>query len=399
MRLLHTSELRLQHFDEDELPQYAILSHTWEDEELSFQQTSSGNFSHCPGFTKVKRSCDTIKDDYEWIWIDTCCINKESSAELTQAISSMYSWYERADECFVYLADFMYVEDSLDDLKHCRWFTRGWTLQELLAPEHIVFWDRCWVPFGTKSQLYKHLSTITGIPNAVLLGTTHPKDCNVGQRMSWVSARKTKRSEDIAYCLLGIFDVNIVPIYGEGPFKAFMRLQEQILKRWTDPSLLVWSPKHDWRNPGLLASTPEAFCKHPDCFEWLDETERMLTPFDPYARMRPLEPGSKEMHASSDGRVVTQYVVLNRSPGESLPTPSLGPRGLFASLLVDERFQDLDTLADRTKSTEMYTICLEIEYEGTYHRSNILLSLYTDVSYGFHSYDISRRGEANLLDY
>ncbi|KAF5361612.1 hypothetical protein D9758_007357 [Tetrapyrgos nigripes] len=225
MRLLNTATLQLVDFIRD-IPLYAILSHTWGPEEVSLQdlQDPSGKARQMAGFSKIQKSCELARNyHFEYIWIDTCCINKESSAELSEAINSMYPYYRSSRVCYVYMSD----------------FTRGWTLQELLAPSNILFFDQDWNEIGTKSSLADVLTAVTGIPFQILRGDLSVK-VSIAARMSWAAKRQTTRSEDIAYCLMGIFSVNMPTLYGEGAQRAFMRLQEEIIKYSDDQSIFAW---------------------------------------------------------------------------------------------------------------------------------------------------------------
>ena len=173
--------------------------------------------------------------------------------------------------------------------KKCEWFTRGWTLQELLAPSNMVFWNKDWTKIGTKAELAEKLSSITRIPLSVFHGSS-PLHYTVAQRLSWASKRETTRREDTAYSLLGLFDVYLAPNYGEGETKAFMRLQEEILKRWKDHLIFMWTPSHEPRNFGLLATSPEPFCKDKECFKWLEDTNDIpAESFDPYEFILPCD--------------------------------------------------------------------------------------------------------------
>ena len=135
-----------------------------------------------------------------------------------------------------------------------RWFKRGWTLQELLAPAVVIFLDQDWIELGTKLSLQEEVCHATGISTHHL---HQPRDASVAQKMSWASTRATTRSEDLAYCLLGVFDVNMPLLYGEG-MKAFQRLQEEILKHSTDESLFAWANR-GYNVSGLLAESPQDF--------------------------------------------------------------------------------------------------------------------------------------------
>ncbi|KAF2664299.1 HET-domain-containing protein [Microthyrium microscopicum] len=257
MRLLHTTNLRVQEFVDADIPSYAILSHTWGEEE-------SGSFSKRKSFPKLQGACQrAVQDSLEWIWIDTCTIDKTSSADLSEAINSMYTYYAESKICYAHLADIdgntiPYHYDTENYLKTSRWFTRGWTLQELIAPRDLIFFDQKWVELERRWGLSRILTKITGIPEKVLCGES-PFQCNVAQRMSWAANRVTTRKEDVAYCLMGLFEVSMPPLYGEGAEEAFLRLQEEILKRSADQTIFLWTAAHEPLNSGLLASSPQAF--------------------------------------------------------------------------------------------------------------------------------------------
>ncbi|KAI1302039.1 hypothetical protein F5Y03DRAFT_396698 [Xylaria venustula] len=235
MWLLNSCTWEMKEFiSHKQAPPYAILSHTWGDEEISFrewQREPMDDVGRKGGFTKIKYCCQqAASDGLEWIWVDT-------SAELSEAINSMFRWYENATICYAYLCDISH--DSEVDLAKARWVTRGWTLQELIAPPEIVFYSNTWQHLGTRSELSYHLATVTGIDEPFLTGRSLDK-ASIAQRMSWAAKRKTAREEDIAYCLLGIFNVNMPLIYGEGP-TAFRRLQETLVREYPyDHSLFAW---------------------------------------------------------------------------------------------------------------------------------------------------------------
>ncbi|KAK0643858.1 hypothetical protein B0T16DRAFT_416734 [Cercophora newfieldiana] len=197
-------------------------------------------------------------------------MDKTSSAELSEAINSQWQWFKGAVVCYVYLED---VDCEPDDragvfvrLEQCRWLTRGWTLQELIAPTHAVFFDARWRRIGTKIGLSHDLERITGVPSSLLQGNrdSHtPTDYSVAERMSWAANRRTTRPEDMAYCLLGVFDVHMPILYGEGGPRAFRRLQRKILKSTNDQSLLAWTDLREDRGApavgGVFADSPAAF--------------------------------------------------------------------------------------------------------------------------------------------
>ncbi|KAK7462463.1 hypothetical protein VKT23_008064 [Stygiomarasmius scandens] len=260
MRLLNTKTFRLEEFYVD-IPPYAILSHTWEEEEITFKDIQIPEVAkYKAGWRKIDSACaHARKYDFKWIWIDSCCINKESSAELSEAINSMYQYYEDSEVCYVNLCDFVSEKDGESAFSQCKWFKRGWTLQELLAPCYVVFLDKNWSEVGTKWSLRSVISVITTIPVQVL---THRniQEYSIAQRMSWAASRETTRPEDQAYCLMGIFNVSMSPIYGEGGTKAFMRLQQEIIKYSDDRSIFAWTASPGHREArGLLAMSPYEF--------------------------------------------------------------------------------------------------------------------------------------------
>ncbi|KAL7623180.1 hypothetical protein AAE478_006861 [Parahypoxylon ruwenzoriense] len=247
MRLLNVKNSQMTYFmSYADVPPYAILSHTWGEEEVSlkdWETMSRPDVREKEGFKKLEYCCrQAARDGLEWVWVDTCCIDKTSSAELTESINSMFRWYRDAAICYAYLTDVPEDVERSEIEKHLaksRWFTRGWTLQELIAPLKVVFYSAAWQPVGTKSELSACISAITGIEETYLSGANLDR-ASVAQRMSWASRRRTSRDEDIAYCLLGIFDVNMPLIYGEG-HKAFQRLQEEIMRAFPeDHTLFAW---------------------------------------------------------------------------------------------------------------------------------------------------------------
>ncbi|KAF5343208.1 hypothetical protein D9758_013440 [Tetrapyrgos nigripes] len=268
MRLLNTHSLKLKSFFGDDIPPYAILSHTWgkTEDEVTFQDMMAEGRSVAKGkagYKKIRRACQYAqKYMFKWIWIDSCCINKESSAELSEALNSMYAHYEDAQVCYVYLEDAVCSEDIRDagsEFRHCKWFTRGWTLQELLAPSYVVFLDQDWKMIGTRYSLADVISAITSIPVSVFRDGDFDK-FSVAQKMSWAAPRQTTRPEDMAYCLLGIFRVSMSPIYGEGGARAFMRLQQEIINISDDRSIFAWVAPYGENGPrGLLARSPAEF--------------------------------------------------------------------------------------------------------------------------------------------
>ncbi|KAK3384034.1 heterokaryon incompatibility protein-domain-containing protein [Lasiosphaeria ovina] len=278
MRLIDTKTLKLRQFL-GKPPPYAILSHTWGRGEVSFHDFHDvSSRRRRKGFAKIQYAClQARKDALDYAWVDTCCIDKSSSAELSEAINSMFKWYRQSAVCYAYIED---LPPSLSDFvasgmpgsafAASRWFRRGWTLQELLAPSSVRFFDSHWGEIGERGALSSTIEAATGIEKGVLNGAPFA-DISVGHRMSWASQRQTTRVEDVAYSLLGIFDVNMPLLYGEG-HKAFIRLQEAIMKQSEDQSILAWQEDPEAAiessTSGILATSPKAFAnfrtaKHP----------------------------------------------------------------------------------------------------------------------------------------
>jgi hypothetical protein len=273
MRLLDVSTIEFREFIGSNIPAYAILSHTWGDEEVSFRDMRNDREAarHTEGFRKIQYCCNqAAADGLGYAWVDSCCIDKRSSAELSEAINSMFKWYQKSQVCYVYLSDINDTPELRrgngegdDPLLRSRWFTRGWTLQELLAPSSVQFFSQSWSLFGTKSgesgdvSFVTRLSAITGIPSVVLQCHGQIRNQAVAWRMSWASRRQTTREEDVAYSLMGLFDVNMPILYGEGGEKAFERLQHEILKESHDRTIFAWRGNVAVTSP--LARSPSAF--------------------------------------------------------------------------------------------------------------------------------------------
>lgn len=254
MWLLNTHTLTLRGFTAN-VPAYVILSHTWWQEEVTFDDISKpAQRAKMKGFAKIVGCCkQAVQDGFEWAWIDTCCIDKRSSAELSEAINSMYKWYWDAAICYAYLQD---VSDlpAPPIIDNSNWFRRGWTLQELLAPLHVEFYTRSWTFIGTKAGLEPTVRKITDIDGRFLEDRTAIQNASIGTKFSWASRRKTTREEDIAYCLLGLVGIKMPMLYGEGS-RAFYRLQLEILKQSNEHTIFAW----DYPNGLLSVLAPSPF--------------------------------------------------------------------------------------------------------------------------------------------
>lgn len=243
MRLINTTTFKLHEFLSSQIPKYAILSHTWDEQEISAEQLESGLIND-----KIKEFCDQAqRDGLQFGWVDTICINnshkKENEIdpaikkEHEEAINSMYEWLAHAEVCYAYLNE-VDIDPELDSdqrrnavqqaLLSSHWFTSGWTLIELIAPPRVEFFQKDWTKFGTKKSMRGIISKITGIPQEVLIGAKNRSEYTIFERMAWARHRMTTGLEDQAYCLLGLFEVNMVDLdYTEGS-NAFLRLREEI---------------------------------------------------------------------------------------------------------------------------------------------------------------------------
>lgn len=266
MWVVNTETLQLEEVYDDDGCEYAILSHRWEKDEVLFEDMKELSTCSKNGVQKLESACELARAyHFGHIWIDTCCIDKKSSAELSEAINSMFRWYKDAKRCFVFLNDVSVTTDHPAferQFRNSAWFTRSWTLQELIAPrERLVFFNAHWTKLGNKFELLQLVSDITRI-DAAALTDGRLSDYSIAERMGWAARRHASRVEDLAYSLMGIFDINMPMLYGEGS-KAFRRLQEQVCNDSDDETIFAWSvppdePESDPKT-GLLAPSPSAF--------------------------------------------------------------------------------------------------------------------------------------------
>ncbi|KAL4066286.1 heterokaryon incompatibility protein-domain-containing protein [Scleroderma yunnanense] len=293
---------------DDEAKDYAILSHRWIGKEVKYEEMvelatmnsqKRDEIRHRDGYKKILKSCaQAKKDGYKWLWVDTCCIDKRSSAELSEAINSMYQWYENSRVCYAYLHDVlgsslptagdegMYPNSN----GYPEWFSRGWTLQEMIAPSDLRFFNKAWQPIGDKRTLAPTLTGITGVPQHILTdGLSGNRPC-VAQIMSWAADRRTTRVEDRAYSLMGLLDVNMPMLYGEGK-KAFQRLQMEIIRVSNDHSIFAWRCHgEDGWTGSILADDPSLF-RSCSTMELLDHNEyiQSLKRYFPEEDLRSIE--------------------------------------------------------------------------------------------------------------
>jgi hypothetical protein len=281
-------------FIDGAIPPYAILSHRWgeEIEEVTLADITNGTGKDKAGYRKIQFCAEqAVRDGLKYFWIDTCCIDKENYAELSHAINSMFRWYRDAARCYVYLSDVSKAppnsEDGTDpstwelEFRKSEWFSRGWTLQELLAPSIVEFFSQHWERIGDKTSLKRQIHEITGIPDSALQGMRLSSFSDY-ERFSWMERRQTKKGVDRAYALLGIFDVNLMLNYDEGVESAFRRLQEEIdkLKRCLQ-DLRLTDPRYDKKRiedtkGGLLKDAYRWVLQNPEFGQWRDNQQSQL---------------------------------------------------------------------------------------------------------------------------
>lgn len=336
MRLLSTSTLQFFECFEEDAPSYCALSHRWDTEEVDYKAILRGaTRKDSDGYRKVWGACRVAHElGYHWIWIDSCCIDRSSSGELTEAINSMFSWYQKAAVCIVYLQDVheeRFSQSSPENGLHnvadaskilhnseglpSSWFTRGWTLQELLAPMHVRFYNTRFHFLGTKEDLVESLAAITGIDREYLLHQRDVEEASIATRMSWAAYRSTTRVEDTAYCLMGIFSIHMALLYGEGRH-AFFRLQLEIIAKSDDESIFAWLPNPDARPNevyGMLAASPADF----------SVSSRMRRTDTAVARSLPYQFTNKGLE-------------LSRAPRGSSYNPSIGTEVLVPLACVND---------------------------------------------------------------
>ncbi|KAL6820861.1 heterokaryon incompatibility domain-containing protein [Trichoderma sp. SZMC 28015] len=323
MYLINTKTLQLQFFLHEaghaasrsvgtkaaasSLPRYAILSHTWGANEVLFEDMMAKDRNAAKkksGYSKIEYGCRrAAADGFDYLWLDTCCVDKNSLADLSETINSMFRWYKTCSLCYVFLEDCQgpkpyQVSPRSNALP--KWFTRGWTLQELIAPNTIHFYSAKWAFLGTKADHIDGLSNVTGIDQYALGGGDLSK-ISVARRMSWMANRRTTRTEDMVYCLLGIFGITMPLLYGEGS-KAFARLQKEIMKETDDQSIFAWKEEDGtaYRNSGerngLLAYSPLSFASS--------------TPVTKYYSPRP---GARRTAVTSQGSVANLLLCQDTS--------------------------------------------------------------------------------------
>ncbi|TBU51379.1 hypothetical protein BD310DRAFT_982665 [Dichomitus squalens] len=314
----------------------------WDDPELS---------------PKIREACRVAREaGYRYLWIDSCCIDKTSSSEQTESINSMYLWYGRAGLCYAYLADVpsgKNPHEPYSAFRSSRWHKRGWTLQELIAPSGVTFLADDWTEIGGKHTLFELIEEITGIPYQALLHLKSLGEFSVAQRLSWAARRQTSREEDRAYSLLGIFNIYMPTLYGEGS-RAFRRLQEEIVRRIPDLSLFAWN-RHIYRGCNPNQDLVQAL-ENAQSFTKLTSSS---TPFD--SDISDFESGEKI-------RAIAHDDLFHRLKLKDLPAPeyTFTPHGIRTklpvvplSIALPERLTEYDSEA----RSQWYLVILGCEHD------------------------------------
>ena len=380
MRLLHTRSDGQLEFTEDiirveDIPRYAIISHTWGKQEVLFKDIKDVNVTRDvdeqkrEGWNKINFCAEQARrDGLDHFWVDTCCIDKTNSTELSEAINSMFRWYQKSDKCYVYLPDVGSKSSGEDSrpsseweaaFKASKWFTRGWTLQELLAPQSVEFFSADGSRLGDKDSLRQIVHEITEIPTEALSGRDMSK-FTVNERISWAKGRQTTRGEDGAYCLLGIVGCYLPLIYGEGKESALRRLKKEMqggerlseIRCWLstpDPSMnYLKAHKQRQAGTGLWMLTSEKFKRwkqHPASLLWLYGIPGCGKTILSSTVVEDLQ-----HHCEDDQRKVTAYFYFDFNDTQK-QDPELMFRSLFHQLL-----QRLVTVPEDVE--EVFSLCV-----------------------------------------
>ncbi|KAI6023023.1 heterokaryon incompatibility protein-domain-containing protein [Pisolithus microcarpus] len=323
---------------------YGILSHCWGDpkEEVQYKEMDAllrmggparKKLRQRSGYQKIHRSCEQAwKDCLAWLWVDTCCINKESSAELSEALNSMFRWYENSERCYVFLHDLAAkILPTTSNKKMFpnysgwpRWFSRGWTLQELVAPNLVHFFNEDWHFIGDKKSHAQTLSSITQIPSRILRYGLDAHRPSAAQIMSWAADRRTTRTEDRAYSLMGLFGVHMAMLYGEGK-NAFRRLQLEIIRMTNDHSIFAWDRKDNGWSGSVLADDPSFFG---DCHDIVN-----MEPDEYLAALKGVVPD--DVLSTINEESIRTYTVTNAGIRIRLPLQRCrGSRSVFEARLA-----------------------------------------------------------------
>ena len=341
MRLLNIETMRFTEFYGNTIPSYVITSHRWTNDEASYKDIVKWKKPESKGHKKIEGFCAFVTKDNkllrshnptwppcDWVWIDTCCIDQRSSAEVSESINSMFRWYSQARECIAYLADVSPLSTGwdivMDHFRRSEWFTRGWTLQELLAPRCVVFLNSVWEVIGHKCSfcsykspcagagplLNQEIAKAAGIREDILSDYRQSENLSVEDKMKWMEHRSTTRTEDMAYCLLGLFDVNIPLLYGEG-YKALLRLGAELDKapdrRDTHESEPIETGTRG-RSDDIVSGTGTLQLHHPPM-----PTSTSQSTETPEQRSKEVEPGRRIESTPDDDRITVPSAQLRMS--------------------------------------------------------------------------------------
>ncbi|TBU30967.1 hypothetical protein BD311DRAFT_161152 [Dichomitus squalens] len=384
MRLLNVKTGQFELVTDPREVRYAILSHTWNLEgEPTYQdvcqiQKRCGPPPCGPSVLsslpeKIRRFCELARDDgFELVWTDTCCINKADHTELVEIMNSMFDWYGLARVCYVYLPDVLDDHNGL--FIESRWFTRKWTLQELIAPSIVLFFGRDWALLGSKNTLSSLVKEITGIDRKILALEQSVDDVPMANRMAWGSHRKSTRQEDEAYSMMGILGVSLQPMYGERE-TAFWRLQVEAYKRCPDHTLLAWGPSISLddlsdRIPHLCLQTPDStntsslLChRHHFYASQGSEPDRVSLSLPTFARQLGISGSSlSELYASvtfthPPGHMILPTVVFDGIHIALLPCTRRGELGLFGLAVVPSDSQSVQVIGPLYRGREGGPLC------------------------------------------
>jgi hypothetical protein len=400
MRLLNTKSLELSPpYVPSEVPDYVILSHRWSTEEVTFANISKAPISDLQsptrtksGFAKIEGACKlALQDGYTWIWIDSCCIDKSSSAELQEAINSMWRYYAESNICYVYLADIPDSEAGWSQtFAESVWFTRGWTLQELLAPVYVDFYAKNWEPIGTKFERHKEIAEITLINPKALIRAKAIDLFSTAERFSWAAHRNVTREEDEAYSLLGLFDVNMPLLYGEGRAKAFARLQEAIYSSTADQSMFLFRYGNSFDDQlSLLADSPTRFCERMNCISCVVRGVQVLPSSLRYADIVASDSRSSQAHEQivatvtrSQNKVSTELSLLDYSDIRN--TGMLGYLPNNIPQIRETRVTHVAVLNCTLETQPTISLCLLLHQLPEWDKC-IRLSAYPALWRGYHS--------------
>lgn len=316
MRLLDTDTRELKRFLESEVPNYAIFSHKWREGEATFKHVEEGSHWRMKGWEKIKGVCSIAQErGQKYIWADTCCINKKDKEEYSHAINSMYKWYAKSEVCYAYLDDVEDVNDE-DEMRRSEYFTRGWTLQEILAPEELIFFSKDWKNTMDRFDNPSMMSTVTGIGGGQATFWFESRDSSrylIQDVMSWASRRVTTYPEDRAYSLIGMLRVSMPTWEGENGTKVFVRLQEKWIEAGDDIdwSIFDWTADfHSHENPSwpkphrsMLATSPRDFSEN-------DRLIVIMMPSNIFKNCQSLmEDFEPNLHVANDGLHMTVPLV------------------------------------------------------------------------------------------